>query len=115
MGIKNKKNSGGSIDTEQANSAVFRLLSHHHRRITIQYLNTVDGPTTVNNVVDQISLLEGEDSFEPHERIYASLVHTHLPKLAAGDIIKYQPKQGLVELKNQDTNMLSYLELNTDS
>ena len=103
--------SSGSIDAEQAVSGVFRLLSHHRRRVAVQYLATQVGTTSVSDVADQIALLEGEHTRDRYERICTSLFHTHFPMLADGGAIEYDPDQEVVELRDQAAGMLSYLEL----
>jgi hypothetical protein len=104
-------NSPGSIDDEQAVSAVFKLLSHHRRRVTVQYLATRVGTTAVSDVADQIALLEGEHTRDRYERICTSLVHVHLPVLADAGAIEYDHDREVVELRDQATNMLQYLDL----
>jgi len=103
--------SPGNIDAEQAVSAVFKLLSHHRRRVAVQYLATQAGTTAVSDVADQIALLEGEHTRDRYERICTSLVHTHLPILANGGVIDYDPDREVVELADQSTKMLQYLDL----
>jgi len=114
MTIKTNDNTPGDIDAEQAVSGVFKLLSHHRRRIAVQYLATQVGTTSVSDVADQIALLEGEHTRDRYERICTSLVHTHLPKLADGGAIEYDPDQEVVELRDQAAGMLPYLEVAAD-
>jgi hypothetical protein len=102
--------SQGSIDAEQAVSAVFKLLSHHRRRVAVQYLATQVGPTAVSDVADQVALLEGEHTRDRYERICTSLVHTHLPMLADADAIEYDRNQEVVELRGQAADILQYLD-----
>lgn len=102
--------SPGSIDSELAVSAVFKLLSHHRRRFIIQYLSTQTGTTPVSCVADQIALLEGEHTSDHYERICTGLIHTHLPMLADAGAIKYDHDREVVELHARATEMLSYLD-----
>ena len=111
MPTKADDSSQGNIDDEQAVSAVFKLLSHHRRRVAVQYLATQVGTTSVRDVADQIALLEGEHTRDRYERICTSLVHAHLPMLADGGAIEYDPDQEVVELRDQAAGMLPYLEL----
>lgn len=110
MPTKADDSSPGSIDSELAVSAVFKLLSHHHRRFIIQYLATQAGTTPVSGVADQVALLEGEHTSDHYERICTSLVHTHLPILANAGAIRYDHEQEVVELHDRATEMLSYLD-----
>lgn len=100
-----------SIDTELAVSEVFKLLSHHRRRVAIRYLATQAGTTSVSDLADQIALLEGEHTHNHYERICTSLVHSHLPKLSAAGVIEYDQDREVVELRDQATDMLPYLDL----
>lgn len=103
-----------SIDAENAVSAVFRLLSHHRRRVTIEYLATQAGTTAVSDVADQIALLEGEHTRDRYERICTSLVHMHLPMLAEAGAIEYDPDREVVKLRDQGRDMVPYLERAAD-
>jgi len=100
-----------SIDAERTVSALFRLLSHHRRRIAVQYLATQVGATPVSDLADQITLVEGEHTHDRYERICTSLVHAHLPMLADGGAIEYDRDREVVELRDQAAEMLPYLEL----
>jgi hypothetical protein len=111
MTIKTDDNTARDIDAEQAVSEVFRLLSNHRRRIAIQYLATQAGTTSVSDLADQIALLEGEHTRDRYERICTSLFHTHLPMLADGGAIEYDPDQEVAELRDQAAGILPYLEL----
>ncbi|WP_436931975.1 DUF7344 domain-containing protein [Halosimplex halobium] len=114
MTIKTNDNTPGDIDAEQAVSGVFKLLSHHRRRIAVQYLATQVGTTSVSDVADQIALLEGEHTHDRYERICTSLFHTHLPMLANGGAIEYDRDRQVVELRDQAAGMLPYLEVAAD-
>ncbi|MFO8113768.1 MAG: hypothetical protein R6U01_00175 [Halorubrum sp.] len=111
MKINNDNNSPRSFDDEQALSAVFRLLSHHRRRVTVQYLATQNDPTSVTDVVDQIALLEDEQTDTYKFQIWMSLVHIHLPLLAEAAVIKFDPDRETVELDAQAKSMRSHLGL----
>lgn len=113
MPTKANDDSPGRIDREHAVTAVFKLLSHHRRRAVIQYLSTQAGTTAVSDVADQIALLEGEHTRDRYERICTSLVHSHLPMLADAGIVNYDPSREVVELRDQATEILPYLDLTT--
>lgn len=110
MPTKTTDSSPESIDAEKAVSGVFRLLSHHRRRIALKYLATQTGTTPVSDVADQIALLEGEHTRDRYERICTSLVHAHLPVLADAGAIEYDPDREVVELRDQGTDVLQYLD-----
>jgi hypothetical protein len=110
MPSKTNDSSPESVDTERAVSAVFKLLSHHRRRIVVQYLATQVGASPVSDVADQIALLEGEHTRDRYERICTSLVHVHLPMLADAGAIEYDHDREVVELRDQATDILPYLE-----
>ena len=111
MTIKTDDSNPGRIDAEKAVSAIFQLLSHHRRRIAVQYLATQVGTIPVSDVADQIALLEGEHTHDHYERICTSLVHAHFPVLAESGIIEYDHGREVVELRDQATDMLPHLEL----
>src|SRR6056297_1605379 len=110
MPTKADDSSQGNIDDEQAVSAVFKLLSHHRRRVAVQYLATQAGTTAVSDLADQIALLEGEHTRDRYERICTDLFHTHLPMLEGAGVIKYHHDREVVKLCDQGKDMLLYLD-----
>lgn len=115
MKTKADDNSPSGLDAEQTATAVFRLLSHHRRRVVIQYLSTQAGVTPVSDVADQIALLEGEHTHDQYERICTSLVHNHLPMLADAGVVEHDQDREVVELCDQATDVLTYLKLIVDA
>ena len=115
MPIKTDDSSSRNIDDAQAMSAVFKLLSHHRRRVAIRYLATQAGATSVSDVADQIALFEGEHTNDRYARICVSLVHNHLPMMSDGGIVEYERDQEIVELRDQATDILPYLDLAADA
>lgn len=113
MPTKASDNDSGSIDHGQAVSAVFRLLSHHRRRIAIQYLATQAGTTPVADVADQIALIEGEHTKDRYARICVSLAHNHLPMMSEAEVVAYNRDEETVELRGKATDLLSHIELAT--
>lgn len=104
-----------SIDTDLAVTELFKILSHHRRRVAIQYLATQTGATPVSDVADQIALLEGEHTHDHYERICTSLVHSHLPMLTDAAIVEYDQDREAVKLCDQATDVLSHLDLAGDT
>jgi len=110
MTTKTTDSTPGTIEAEESVSEVFKLLSHHRRRVALRYLATQAGTTPVSDVADQIALLEGEHTRDRYERICTSLVHAHLPILVDAGVIKYDHGREVVELRDQKTDILQYLD-----
>ena len=115
MTSKTSDDDQGSIDDGQAVSAVFKLLSHHRRRVAIRYLATQVGATSITDLADQIALVEGEHTADNYARICVSLVHNHLPIMSDAEVIDYDLSQETVELRSKATNVLSHLDLAADA
>jgi hypothetical protein len=113
MPTKTDDSSHPSIDAEHTASAVFKLLSHHHRRVVLQYLATQAGTTSVSDVADQIALLEGEHTRDRYVRICTGLVHSHLPMMTDAGLIEYDIDREVVKLRDQARNMLPLMDLAT--
>lgn len=83
--------------------ACLDLLSHRHRRRTVQELrNGSNGEATIEEIVDAIR----EDSAGARtrqrvdgKRLAVELRHTHLPKLAAHDLVQYNADRGIVRYR----------------
>lgn len=115
MPTRASDNDAGSIDDGHAVSAVFKLLSHHRRRVAIRYLATQTGPTSVADLADQIALVEGEHTEDRYARICVSLAHSHLPMLSEAGVVEYERSQETVELRETATTLLSHLDLAADA
>ena len=115
MPSKTSDGDRGSVDGGRDVSAVFKLLSHHRRRVAIRYLATQVGATPITDLADQIALAEGEHTADRYARICVSLVHNHLPIMRDADVIKYDKSQETVELRSKDTTILSHLDLAADA
>ncbi|WP_124177752.1 DUF7344 domain-containing protein [Natrarchaeobius halalkaliphilus] len=66
---------------------VFRLLADDHRRYAVQYFAT--RTSTVATVDDLATFVDDHADDADRRTIEIELVHTHLPKLAASDVILY--------------------------
>jgi hypothetical protein len=115
MPSKTRDDNRGNIDKGRNVSAVFKLLSHHRRRVAIRYLATQVGATPITDLADQIALVEGEHTADNHARICVSLVHNHLPIMSDAEVIGYDLSQETVELRSKATNVLSHLDLAADA
>lgn len=82
--------------------AVFDLLENHRRRRTLAVLKRGDRRLTVNDLTKEIAVREfdalitdipGEDVRD----VNLSLHHTHVPKIAAFDLVVHDRKRNTVE------------------
>ena len=105
----------GRINDGQAVSAVFKVLSHHRRRVAIRYLATQVGTTSVADLADQLALVEGEHTADHYARICVSLVHNHLLIMSDAEVIEYDQSQQTVELRGKAMDVLSHLDLTADA
>lgn len=106
----------GEVDRESglSSDSVFELLSSKRRRMVLFYLRQQEGPSTVNELAQQIAAMENdvevdELTSQQQKRVYVSLYQTHLPKLESMGIIDYDQDEGRVELTNRATEIDTYL------
>lgn len=85
---------------------VFELLANRRRRQVLAVLKTDDRRLTLNDLTKEIAVQEteglitdvpGEDVYD----IFLSLQHTHVPKLAALELVEYDRKRNTVEPTDQ--------------
>lgn len=74
---------------------LFEVLAHARRRFTIQYLQTVETPLTVDELTTELVAwedrrTEGDQSRDDRTGIRISLVHSHLPKMADAGVVTYE-------------------------
>ena len=80
-----------------------RALGHGRRREVVTTLSDADAPLSVR-------ALAGGD-----EQCRLALVHNHLPMMSDGGIVEYERDQEIVELRDQATDILPYLDLAADA
>lgn len=60
-----------------------RALADEQRRVLVGYLVAADGPTSVDDVVEQVATATGESV----ETVRLLVRHTHVPKLEAAGLV----------------------------
>lgn len=84
-------------------ATISALLSAGRRRYVLYYLVGCDDAATVEEITEQVAVWESgtqaaEVDEEFFERVYRSMVHVHLPKLADAGAIEYEHDVGVVTL-----------------
>lgn len=82
---------------------LFDALAHQRRRHAIAALLEHDPPITLPDLADEVAVRERETALtkipaETVKRIYLSLYHSHVPKLADAGIVEYSQEQDMVVL-----------------
>lgn len=93
----------------------FEALVSQRRRDVIHCLRTYEDPMALAAIAEEIAVWETETdiarlSSEEVERIYASLYHAHIPKLADLDIVAYDRDRDTVALAENADHVESVLE-----
>jgi hypothetical protein len=79
------------------------LLSNEHRRRTIQLLRSEDGVTTLEELLDEfVERGSDGDGTADRDRLHRQLVHCHLPKLDAHEVLEYDHENGTVRYRPND-------------
>ncbi|AUX08780.1 hypothetical protein AArcSl_1146 [Halalkaliarchaeum desulfuricum] len=104
-----------STGTELSLDATFATLSNRRRRDVLRYLKGNPGESSVRTLTERIAAWENdvdpsEVSYRQRKRVYTSLHQTHLPKLADGGFIEYEPHRGRVALTPAAAELDVYLE-----
>jgi hypothetical protein len=81
---------------------MFDILSNHRRRRVIQYTETNDD-AVVGDLAEHIAAIENKKpisslSSQERKRVYIALYQSHLPKMAAANVIDYDKNRGTVVL-----------------
>ena len=101
----------GCTETDLSATQVFALLANERRRFALHHLLQAVGAVHLGELADQIALWEGEHTRDRYERVATSLVHAHLPKLAAAGVVSYDPDADLVALLDAADALVPHLEL----
>lgn len=101
----------GCADDELPPATVFALLANERRYLAMRYLTSTVGATSVGDLADQIALREGEHTRDRYERVATSLVHVHLPKLAAAGVVRYDADTDTVATLDRAASVTPYLDV----
>ncbi|SFF87797.1 hypothetical protein SAMN04488063_0627 [Halopelagius inordinatus] len=93
-----------TAEDELAESSIHEVLSNDRRRMVIEHLQQSD-ELTLRELSERIAAQETGESPPPRnirQSAYVSLQQTHIPKLVGLDIVEYDEREKLVELKRSD-------------
>lgn len=95
-----KNHSEVDVGGDQRNE-LFEVLSHSQRRFVLHYLRSADTPIDVDDLVSEVVAWEverpvDERSAGDRDAVELSLVHTHLPKMAAAGLVDYDAGRGVL-------------------
>lgn len=84
-------------------TAVFRCLSHARRRYVLDCLKDAQSPLALADLAKDVAAREtdaprSEIAAETELDVYTALYHSHIPKLASMDFVRYDREQEEVEL-----------------
>jgi len=96
-------------DTNQARPSrdeVFDAVKNLRRRYVIYYLQRYGGPVELGELAEQVAAWENDTTVgdvSPSERksVYSALHQTHLPKLQAAGVVRYDADRSLVTTTDQ--------------
>lgn len=93
--------------------AVFDVLGNARRRHVLYALADAEAPVGVADVVDRLCEFEGTETDDQRGRVAMSLYHVHLPKLAAADLVDFDPDRETVEPTAWPDALTAFLGLAT--
>ena len=99
-------------------NTIFQIFAHHRRRYALRGLRMHETPMALADLADEVAIRENEAplteiSAEEVKRIYMSLYHTHIPKLADADLVRYDQECDSVILLESPEEISRYQELLT--
>ena len=97
---------------------LFRVLAHPRRRFTLQYLQTVETPLTIDELTTELGAWEDhrtgtDQSRDDRTGIRISLVHSHLPKMADAGVVTYDATRQTVMLADGADEVYTHLQAMT--
>lgn len=101
--------------TELSPEDIFDLLSVTRRRHALGYLAETVGTTTLHDLSDALATAEGNVDETHRRRIVIGLYHSHLPKLAAAGVVRYDASADRIELLPAADRLTPYLDRNGDA
>lgn len=103
-----EKSSEDRLDTDQDHPAepldrAFDLIADRQRRLVLYYFQqTTDGLATFEELVDYLIVHEAHSHIDLRDdtAVRAQLHDTHIPKLAAANIVKYEPHRQTIQYRS---------------
>ena len=103
-------------DSPEANDArltvdtICAVLAHHRRRELVRYLQVADEPVTVTGAAAALAANAADMPEDAVARTAIALYHSHIPKLAAYDIVEYDRERDRLVLTERASQLQPYLE-----
>ncbi|MFC7155815.1 hypothetical protein ACFQPA_10145 [Halomarina halobia] len=116
-GGSNPTSGSGLADSEALSAdSIFDALAHRRRRCVIYCLREYDTPMTLPDLADEVAVRERGTTIaaipgEEVKRVYMSLYHSHIPKLANADVVAYDQERDMVALAENAAHLAPHLEL----
>lgn len=107
---------GRRRQTDQLPQAtVFDLLQNNRRRYAFHYLRQQEDVVTLSELSDHVAAWENDTTVEElsskaRQRVYVSLLQTHLPRMDNAGVVEFDKSAGTVQLSNAASTMEIYLE-----
>lgn len=116
---------GTTSDSQPTSNAIFlntlfEALANRRRRYVLQCLCEYQTPMALADLADEIATQEQDAPLpdipaEDVKRVYMSLYHTHIPKLADANIVEYTQEQDLVALSTKSEHVEAFLGCATEN
>ena len=89
------------LDTREAIDSVMACLADEERRVAVQCLSEASGPMTVEALGERVAKRSNPSSAGPawddaKREVTVSLIHVHLPKMRAADVVAVDPETDTV-------------------
>lgn len=90
------------------------LLAQRRRRYVLYCLYLFANPMQLPDVADQVTEWEhgnpDGELLDERLRTYTNLYHSHVPQLAAADVVAYSQTEDMIELAHNAAHLRPYLE-----
>jgi hypothetical protein len=88
--------------THPSREEVFDAVKNLRRRYVLYYLQRYGGPVELGEIADQVAAWENdttvqEVSARQRKSVYSALHQTHLPKLEAAGVLRYDSDRSMIE------------------
>lgn len=99
-----------------SSDALFDALADQRRRYVLSCLRKGRNPMAVADLAGEVAARENGSSIdeippEMIEQAYASLCHSHIPKLADANLVAYDRDRGTVSLAENSERIEAYLDI----
>lgn len=119
MGVASTSQQNEESEESLSRDDCYELLSNHRRRYVLYYLRNNGDGAELGNMAEIMAAWENdvpreEVTYDQRKRVYTSLQQVHLPRMDDMGVVRYDDREGMVQMGAAVEDLDIYLEVVED-